>query len=206
MLPPDQWIPVAESTSLIHEIGEFVLVEAGRQLMSWLDAGHHVGISVNVSPRQLSSRRLPDAVYRLLSGGVPAERLTLEVTESVAVDEHAAGILTELRNAGVRVALDDFGTGYSALSAVSRLPIDVIKIDRSIVQRIRERDGRAVVAAVLAIAESLELQTVAEGIERLADEWFLAELGCPFGQGYLYHRPLPAAETWQLLADPAALS
>ena len=130
-------------------------------------------------------------MYRLLSDGVPPELLTLEVTESVAVDEHAAGILTELRNAGVRVALDDFGTGYSALSAVSRLPIDVIKIDRSIVQRIRERDGRAVVAAVLAIAESLELQTVAEGIERLADEWFLAELGCPSGRATSITAPCP---------------
>src|SRR6476619_5459313 len=127
-------------------------------------------MSVNVSPRQLSSRRFPAVVRRCLSTGFPPERLALEVTESLAVDEHATGVLNDLRRAGVRIALDDFGTGYSALSAVSRLPIDILKIDRSITRRVTERDGQAVVSAVLAIASSLQLRSVAEGVETQQQE------------------------------------
>ncbi|MCU1590613.1 MAG: putative diguanylate cyclase/phosphodiesterase [Frankiales bacterium] len=199
MLPPDQWIPIAESTALIHEIGEHVLVQAVKQLEVWLAQGHDISMSVNVSPRQLSSRRFPAVVRRCLSTGVPAARIALEVTESLAVDEHAAGILSDLRRAGVRIALDDFGTGYSALAAVSRLPIDILKVDRAITRRSHERDGQAVLAAVLAIATSLQLRTVAEGVETAEQEATLAELGCELVQGFLYSRPVDAASAGSLL-------
>lgn len=191
-VPNQQWIPVAESTGLIHEIGEHVLTEAAKQLQRWHASGHQVDVSVNVSPRQLSSRRLLDRVYRLLASGAPPKSLILEVTETLAVDEYAASLLRELRLTGMRVALDDFGTGYSALAAVSRLPIDVLKIDRSIVRRVTHRDGGAVIAAVLAIASSLGLRTVAEGVEQEEVHQRLVDLGCEFAQGYLYAKPQPA--------------
>jgi diguanylate cyclase (GGDEF)-like protein len=205
LLPPDQWIPIAESTSLIHEIGEHVLVQAVAQLRSWLAAGHRISMSVNVSPRQLSSRCFPAVVRRCLESGVPPELIALEVTESLAVDEHAAGILSDLRRGGVRIALDDFGTGYSALAAVSRLPIDILKVDRSIVRRVNDRDGDAVLAAVFAMAISLKLRTVAEGVETREQETRLIELGCEFVQGYLYSRPVDAEAAGRLLVACAAV-
>jgi EAL domain-containing protein (putative c-di-GMP-specific phosphodiesterase class I) len=137
--------------------------------------------------------------FRCLATGVPTELLTLEVTESLAVDEHATNVLKEIRRTGVLVAIDDFGTGYSALAAVSRLPIDVLKIDRSIVRRAGHRDGRAVLAAILAIADSLDLRTVAEGIESSDDERRLVDLGCQFAQGYLFGKPLAPAAAERVL-------
>jgi diguanylate cyclase (GGDEF)-like protein len=205
LIPTEQWIPIAESTALIHEIGEHVLERSVEQLQRWLAAGHRVGISVNVSPRQLSSRRFPDAVRRSLAGGVDPQLLSLEVTESMAVDEHAAGILRQLRRAGVRVALDDFGTGYSALAAVSRLPIDVLKIDKSIVRRVNDRDGQGVLAAVLAMAGSLGLRTIAEGVETAAHESKLIELGCQHVQGFRYSPAVDAESAIRLLEQAEAL-
>ena len=163
-------------------------------------------MSVNVSPRQLASQRFLDEVHSALATGVPPELLTLEVTESLAVDEQATSLLRDVHRTGVRIAIDDFGTGYSALAAVSRLPIDVLKIDRSIVRRAAHRDGRAVLAAVLAMADSLELSTVAEGIESPEDERRLLELGCQFAQGFLFQRPLAPEQAERILEQPVPSS
>ena len=199
IIPPDQWIPTAESTGLINDIGEEILNQAAAQLLKWVDAGCRVGVSVNVSPRQLSSTRFFDSVRRCLDAGIPAELLTLEVTESLAIDDYAIGLLKELRELGVRVAIDDFGTGYSTLVAVSRLPASSLKIDQSIVRRIGQDEGYAIATAALGMAKALNLTSVAEGIETAEDERALVELGCPFGQGYLYARPMEAGATWDLL-------
>ncbi|GAA4360566.1 hypothetical protein GCM10023145_35950 [Angustibacter luteus] len=193
-LSPNEWIPIAESTGLINEIGEHVLRQAVQQLQRWLADGHQVTLSVNVSPRQLSSRRFADAVLGCLATGVPPGLIALEVTESLAVDEAASAILAGLRAEGVRIALDDFGTGYSALGAVSRLPVDVLKVDQSIVRRANDPQGRALLTSVLAIARSLGLTTVAEGVETPELEAALAELGCELVQGFLYS-PAVDAET-----------
>ncbi|MCU1593148.1 MAG: hypothetical protein JWO12_540 [Frankiales bacterium] len=199
LVGPEEWIPIAESTGLIEDIGECVLRQATEQLRQWLGEGHDISVSVNVSPRQLSSRRFPDLVKGCLDGGIPARRLTLEVTESLAVDEHASRVLAELRHCGVRIALDDFGTGYSALAALSRLPLDVLKIDRSIVRHVAEPDGQALASAIFAIAGTQGLLIVAEGVETSEQESALARLGALHVQGYLYSRPVNAETARQLL-------
>jgi len=201
VLPPDQWIPTAESTGLIDDIGEEILNQAAVQLLRWIDAGHRVSVSVNVSPRQLSSTRFLDSVRRCVAAGVPPALLTLEVTESLAIDDYAIGLLKELRLLGVKVAIDDFGTGYSTLAAVSRLPASSLKIDQSIVRRIRSEDGHAIAAAALGMATALNLSSIAEGIETSEDERALIELGCPFGQGYFYARPMAVEATRQALGS-----
>ncbi len=199
VLAPNDWIPIAEATGLIEPIGEHVLSEAMSQLTLWLAAGHEVGVSVNISSRQLASGDLVQHLARHLRP-VPPGLLTLEITESLAVDDHAADLLSAARSHGVRVAIDDFGTGYSALGALSRLPIDSLKIDRSLVRRAGRRDGKAVLAAIMAIARSLEFPATAEGLETSREENVLLELGCTLGQGYLYYPPLSTEQTWDALA------
>jgi diguanylate cyclase (GGDEF)-like protein len=199
IFPPDQWIPTAESTGLIEDIGEEILNQAVVQLLRWIGAGHRISVSVNVSPRQLASPRFLESVRRCLAAGVPPELLTLEVTESLAIDDYAIGMLKELRRLGVQVAIDDFGTGYSTLVAVTRLPASSLKIDQSIVRRVGHEDGHAIAAAALGMASALNLSSIAEGIETADDERALIELGCPFGQGYFYARPMKARATWEAL-------
>ena len=149
MMAPLEWIPVAESTGLIDEIGAEVLRQATAQLREWSKAGRRLQMSVNVSARQLSTKvaRNRGALQRW----PPRRTLTVEVTESLAVDDHAVRMLQEPA-IGVRVALDDFGTGYDALAAISRLPVDELKIDQSIVRQIDHRDGRAIITAAIGIA------------------------------------------------------
>ena len=198
LMAPLEWIPVAESTGLIDEIGAEVLRQATAQLREWSKAGRRLQMSVNVSARQLSTRGFLETVARC-NDGLPRRTLTVEVTESLAVDDHAVRMLQELRRIGVRVALDDFGTGYSALAAISRLPVDELKIDQSIVRRIDHRDGRAIITAAIGIARSLKLSAIAEGIETPSAQAALVELGCRYGQGYLYGRPTDARAAGQLL-------
>jgi diguanylate cyclase (GGDEF)-like protein len=199
LVAPAEWIPVVETTDLIHAVGEQVLTQASAQLHRWWTAGWRPQLSVNVSARQLASPQFMDTVRRSLPTGLPPSAITLEVTESTAVDDQAIALLTTLRDAGSRIALDDFGTGYSALSAVARLPIDVIKIDQSITRRVAHPDGQALVSATLAIAAALGLDVVAEGVETEDQHLRLLELGCPRGQGYLYSRPVDAAAATRML-------
>lgn len=199
LMPPLEWIPVAESTGLIDEVGSDVLRQATAQLKEWsAAAGRRLRMSVNVSARQLATDGFLEAVARHTEG-LPRRVLTVEVTESLAVDDHAVRMLQELRKHGTRVALDDFGTGYSALAAVSRLPVDELKIDQSIIRRVDHRDGRAIVTAALGIARSLRLSTVAEGIEMSTAQDALIEMGCVYGQGYLFGRPLTAETAGRLV-------
>jgi diguanylate cyclase (GGDEF)-like protein len=201
MMLPGEWIPVAEATGLINDIGEEVLRQAVAQLRAWSADGHSVGVSVNVSARQLANRRFYDAVRGLVGDGVAASALTLEVTESLAIDDQAIELLMDLRRQGLRIALDDFGTGFSALAAVSRLPVDCLKIDQSIVSRVDALDGQAITGAAIGIARALHLTTVAEGIETVDAETALIGLGCTQGQGYLYGRPTDAASATRLLVE-----
>ena len=201
LVAPAEWIPVVETTDLIHAVGEQVLTQASAQLHRWWTAGRRPQLSVNVSARQLAGPQFVDTMRRSVPAGLPPSAITLEVTESTAVDDHAIALLTTLRDAGSRIALDDFGTGYSALSAVARLPIDVIKIDQSITRRVANPDGQALVSATLAIAAALGLDVVAEGVETEDQHLRLLELGCPRGQGYLYSRPVDAAAATRMLED-----
>ncbi len=198
LLLPESFIPLGEETGLIVPLGEFVLVEACRQLAAWhAERGDAtLRMSVNVSGLQLMNRGFPARVRAALaSAGLEPKCLTLEVTESVLMEgvENALPGLMELRRMGVMLSIDDFGTGYSSLSYLARLPIDALKIDRSFIEDM-ERDGERneIVKAIFKLGQALSKQVVAEGIETGEQLSLLQELGCEFGQGYLLARPMDA--------------
>ena len=205
LIPPDQFIPLAEETGLIIPIGQWVLETACTQLKTWHRMlGHDdLSVSVNISPRQFQHRSLPAEIARVLRMvDLPARCLTIEVIESLAMRDAgaAAAILAELKQLGVGVAIDDFGTGYSSLSYLHRFPCDVLKIDRSFVSRLgRERQDQAIVEAIVAIAHALEMAVIAEGIETGEQLARLRALGCERGQGYYFSRPVQAASASELL-------
>jgi diguanylate cyclase (GGDEF)-like protein len=197
LVPPAEFIPQAETSGHVVEIGRWVLERAVHQAAAWTaETGRPIGISVNLSPRQL----LDDDVVALVAGvladsGLPAGQLVLEVTEGMLLREvdRVVGQLTALRALGVRIAIDDFGTGYSSLSYLRRLPADVLKIDRSFVQDLGT-GGRSttLVASMIELARSLGLEVVAEGVETAQQHAVLGDLACSHAQGYLFGRPEPA--------------
>jgi diguanylate cyclase (GGDEF)-like protein/PAS domain S-box-containing protein/excisionase family DNA binding protein len=200
LIGPDDFIPVAEESGLIVPIGRWVLAEACRQLVSWDETlGIEVGyVSVNLSARQLADPELVgDVLHILRRTGIAPGRLSLEVTESMLLHETSSTreALTALRAAGVRLVLDDFGTGWSSLGYLRRVPIDGLKVDRTFVAGLGADGGdRHIVAAIASLAGALELSIVAEGIETIDHSRLLRELGCAFGQGFVFARPMPAAE------------
>jgi diguanylate cyclase (GGDEF)-like protein len=187
-----EWIPVAESSGHIIDVGCHLAAAAVLQAKSWQADGAEVALSLNVSARQLRTPDLVRVLDRALEEGLDARRMWLEITERVAVDEVAVRALQHLRDKGFRIALDDFGTGYSSLHAIGRLPIDIVKVDRSFVSGLRQNGNRALVAAVISVADAHRLQVVAEGIETEDQARDLLELGCGWGQGYLFGRATPA--------------
>ena len=203
-VPPLSFIPLAEETGLIHPLGRWVLETACRQAAAWRDAheGSNLVMSVNLSGRQFAQPDLVDEVAGILiESRLAPEALELEITKSVVMDESEVGVRTlrRLRDLGVRLVLDDFGTGYSSLSYLKHLPLDTIKIDRSFVAGLSEDADRSIVEAVVPLAHGLRIGVVAEGIETEAQRRRLIELGCGLGQGYLFSRPVPAAEAGRLL-------
>jgi diguanylate cyclase (GGDEF)-like protein/PAS domain S-box-containing protein len=199
LVPPDQFIPIAEETGLIVELGEWVLREACSAAVEWNRPGMvpHT-VAVNLSARQFQDRELLQLVSDTLHAtGCRPQWLELEITESLLL-EQADGVLHTLsafKDMGFSIAIDDFGTGYSALSYLTRFPIDVLKMDRSFIQQMTaDRRHGELVKAMLSIAHCLGLQVVAEGVETLEQAAFLAAQGCQTAQGYLYSKPLPRAE------------
>ena len=199
MISPADFIPVAEDTGLIVELGEWVLRTACAEAATWPD---HVRVAVNVSPVQLKCPTLALKITSALAAsGLAANRLELEITEAVLIrdDETALAILHQLRAIGIRIALDDFGTGYSSLSYLKRFPFDKIKIDRCFVSDIAEIDGSSVIVqAVVNIAAAGNMTTTAEGVETLAQKEMLRALGCTEMQGYLFSAAKPGAEVRRL--------
>jgi diguanylate cyclase len=200
LVSPVRFIPIAERSGAISGIGLFVLEQSCAQLAAWrsrVPAGRRMHVSVNLSPRQLQEPTLVHDVLAVLARtGLASEHLVLEVTESAIVDERTGiAALRTLRSHGIRIAIDDFGTGYSSLHYLTRLPVDILKIDRSFVAELNGTpEGSAITEAVIRLSQVLHLDTVAEGIETAAQAGELLELGCDIGQGYLYAKPMPAAE------------
>ncbi len=207
LLGPNRILPVAERTGLVRAIGEWVLVEAARQLRDWREAGlsdPSLVMSVNLSMRQLHDAAFPELVAGALDAtGLPARTLGVEITESALTEsvEVAAASLAALRDLGVSVAVDDFGTGYASYSYLKRFPLDALKIDRSFVTDLfRGAKDAAILTGILTLAHSLGLQIVAEGVETREQVFGLRALGCQLGQGYLFSKPLPPREVEPILS------
>jgi EAL domain-containing protein (putative c-di-GMP-specific phosphodiesterase class I) len=210
---PDRWpevatiefIEIAEETGVIGAIGLHVLRAGLEQFAAWRAAGlvsEEIRVSVNVSGRQLDDPRLPEEIRAAIAAAeLPASALRLEITESTLMQEpeRIRRIVSEVCASGVGLHLDDFGTGYSSLAALHRLPVDALKIDRSFVTSAAEDGGDAIVRAIVALAHSLGLDVIAEGIERPEQQVRLRGLGCRYGQGFLFSRPLGAEEMEALL-------
>jgi diguanylate cyclase (GGDEF)-like protein/PAS domain S-box-containing protein len=205
-IPPTAFIPVAEETGLIMAIGRMVLDEACRQAAEWNrqpGRTRPLTVTVNLSGRQLQSPEVRDDVQEALrASGLEASNLVLEITETVIMDNNRDTLarLRELKALGVRLAIDDFGTGYSSLSYLQQFPVDILKIDRSFTNGLmRGPNEDALARTIIALGELLTLRTIAEGVEQESQHERLRALGCDFGQGYLFSRPIPARAMTALL-------
>jgi diguanylate cyclase (GGDEF)-like protein len=204
MVPPHEFIPVAEATSLIVPLGEWILRQACAEAARW---PKHVTVAVNLSPAQFKSRNLVQTVISALAtSGLAAERLELEITELVLLQESegAFAILHQLRHLGIKIAMDDFGTGYSSLGYLRSFPFDKIKIDQSFIQDLpAKQDSVAIVRAVVGLSSSLGITTTAEGVETKEQLASLTAEGCNEFQGFLFSRPKSAADVARLFGELA---
>ncbi|NBB92409.1 MAG: EAL domain-containing protein, partial [Gammaproteobacteria bacterium] len=202
---PDEFIPLAEDTGLIIPLGEWVLEEAARQAAAWRDHGIDLHVAINLSARQFRDPQLGEHIVTALEqAGVPANRLRLEITESVVMDsaEEAANILGKLQSLGVGISIDDFGTGYSSLAYLRRFPIDQFKIDRSFIHDLEAHsESEAIVTAIIRLAKSLGLSTVAEGVETAGQRDYVLRAGCDLVQGFLYSKPIPPDDFARWIAE-----
>jgi EAL domain-containing protein (putative c-di-GMP-specific phosphodiesterase class I) len=206
ILSPADFIPMAEETGVIMSIGSWVLRQACREARRWRDealGGRSFSLTVNVSGLQLQHDRMVDDVREALEeSGMQPRDLVLEITESVLMreDDMLVDRLSALKELGVRLAIDDFGTGYSSLGYLQRFPIDILKIDKAFIDEVGHEDIEpALVRAIIALGGSLQLQTIAEGVELQQQSRGLQELGCEMGQGYFFGRPATAAEIDSIL-------
>ncbi|HJQ38480.1 MAG TPA: EAL domain-containing protein, partial [Thermoanaerobaculia bacterium] len=205
LIQPDDFIPLAEKTGLIVSIGDWVLDEACRQMREWHDAGRQDWtMSVNLSPVQFGHPALIGTVKSALEcHKLMPHCLTLEITESTAMRDADASevILQQLHEMGVRIAIDDFGTGYSSLLYLKRMPASELKIDRGFISNLaHDSEDQAIVSAIVALGRTLDLKIVAEGVETIAQQEFLTDLGCDSLQGFLFGKPMPPAEFLAALA------
>jgi ammonium transporter, Amt family len=191
VMQPDQFIPVAEETGLIVPLGSWVLRTVCEQLAHWPESIH---ISANVSAVQIKPQLVDEVEELIARYGIAPGRLVLEITESLVLDPHTKPIVIRLRELGVQLALDDFGTGYSSLGSLQRVPLDVLKLDRTLIGSLSDDGGRAVVRAAIELGEALGVSVIAEGVEGDLQVRALRELGCGVGQGFLFARPLPVAD------------
>jgi EAL domain-containing protein (putative c-di-GMP-specific phosphodiesterase class I) len=208
IVQPDNFIPLLEETGLIIEIGKWVLLEACRQGVSWREAGYPIGIAVNVSARQLDTDEFVEDVARTLAQtGLEAGSLTIEVTETALMRdaEQTAKRLAAIKALGVRIAIDDFGTGYSSMAHLQHFPVDALKIDRSfIAQMAHNQEGETILQTLVQLGNALSIETLAEGIEQAHELTLLQGEQCDSGQGFLFARPLDAADTEAFLEQWAA--
>ena len=210
MVPPGEFIALAEETGLIIPLDQIVLREACTQLLAWQNMFEekHLTISVNLSSKQFTQPELVAGIARILEDtGLDPSALKLEITEGVLMNnpETAAAMLRELREMGIRLSIDDFGTGYSSLSYLHRFPLDTLKIDQSFVNRMGENgENTEIVNTIVSLARNLGMEVIAEGIETATQMRQLHDLQCEYGQGYYFARPLPAGDAQALLAKGTA--
>jgi EAL domain-containing protein (putative c-di-GMP-specific phosphodiesterase class I) len=208
LVPPAEFIPLAETTGLIVPLGRWVLREACRQVGQWrTELGQELKVSINISPVQLKHPGVIDDVRDAIeSAGLRPEDVVLEITETGVVEHGAATeVLFDLQALGVKIAMDDFGTGYSSLGHIGRLPVDIIKIDQTFIQALGvHAKETALTATIVRLAGSLQLTTVAEGVEDQAQLQRIRDLGCEAAQGYLMSRPMAADAAREFLASHPA--
>jgi EAL domain-containing protein (putative c-di-GMP-specific phosphodiesterase class I) len=212
MVPPGEFIPLAEEMGLIEVIGDWVLEEVCRQSMAWRREGLMIEVSFNLSPRQLWHGNLVGKIIGHLKWmKINPRSVLVEITESTAMTDpdRTIRILEELHGAGLRLAIDDFGTGYSSLSRLKAMPVDILKIDQSFIRDIpADAHAMSMVKAIIQLAHGLGMVPLAEGIET-EEQWrFLAENGCTLGQGFYFSRPVPASDisqryVWGVAESPA---
>jgi EAL domain-containing protein (putative c-di-GMP-specific phosphodiesterase class I) len=202
---PAVFVPLAEYSGLIVEIGDWVLDQACLQLLRLDDLGlNHMRVAVNVSMPQFRSIGFADRVIETIrKNNIEPKRIELEITESVVMDEPqmVIDILTELKSYGIAIAIDDFGTGFSSLSYLQQLPLDRIKVDRAFVKDIYKQSGAILAETIINLGQKLKLHTIAEGIEEPAQEAILKKLGCEEGQGFMYSKPIPPHELEPFLLE-----
>jgi EAL domain-containing protein (putative c-di-GMP-specific phosphodiesterase class I) len=211
MLQPNQFIPRAEETGLIVPIGRWVLRTACEQHMVWRRAGiPPICMAVNLSPRQFQHEHLLRDIDEILATtGMSPEFLELEITEGMVMQnvERTILLLREIKKRGIRISMDDFGTGYSSMALIKRFPIDTLKIDRSFIRDLPDNtDDKAIADAIIGLGKALRLTIVAEGVETAEQEAFLRSHACDEMQGYLFSRPVSAADIPALLRLPAVAS
>jgi EAL domain-containing protein (putative c-di-GMP-specific phosphodiesterase class I) len=199
MISPAEFIPLAEESGLIHEIGEFVFSESAKQVKCWRSLyGDDFQISVNISPVQIQMKNnLTEWLHRLGSMGLSGNNFVFEITEGLLLDSTpiVTNQLLAFRDAGVQVAIDDFGTGYSALSYLKKLDIDYLKIDQSFIRNLApESSDMALCEAIIVMAHKLGLKVIAEGVETHEQNRLLATIGCDYVQGYFNSKPIPAQQ------------
>jgi EAL domain-containing protein (putative c-di-GMP-specific phosphodiesterase class I) len=207
LVSPLDFIPVAEDSGLIAEIGTWVLREACIQGAAWrslLEDDVPFDVAINISGHQLAPQLAETVLDALTTAGMRAVDVILEMTESTLMKDSAANleILHQLRGLGVKLAIDDFGTGYSSLSYLRQFPVDILKIDKSFIDGIHgDANESAVARAVLKLSQTMHLTTIAEGIENQQQYDVLVRLGCPLGQGFLMSRPVPAEQITSMIRD-----
>lgn len=208
LVPPDEFIPIAEETGVIIQLGKWILFEACRQMREWqakFPLSNDLMVSVNLSTRQLEKADLAEQVKEILEEtGLNPKCLRLEITESVIMNNAELAVITvnQLRNLGVRVSIDDFGTGYSSLSYLHRFPVDTLKVDRSFINRIGSKgENTEIVQTIITLAYNLNMDVVAEGVETIEQLDFLKEINCSYGQGYYYSRPLDNLSATDVIAE-----
>jgi EAL domain-containing protein (putative c-di-GMP-specific phosphodiesterase class I) len=206
MIPPAEFITLAEDTGLIGQIGDWVTEAACRDMKALQEKGFpQIKVAINVSAFQFRhGKHLTEVIRQSLENyNFPAELFSLELTESILIDDvnETLSILNSMRELGITLAIDDFGTGYSSLSYLKQFPIDILKIDQSFIRDITtDASDKAIVSAILAMAQQLDIRVLAEGVETIEQQAFLQGQGCDFVQGYLYCKPIPADELfdrWQ---------
>jgi diguanylate cyclase (GGDEF)-like protein len=210
IVQPGSFIPLLEEIGLIGEVGRWVLSESCRQGAAWVAAGHDISMAVNVSGRQLDGDELIDDIRSALTdSGLSPSALTIEITETTLMRdvEQTARRLSAIKELGVRIAIDDFGTGYSSLAHLQRFPVDALKIDRSFVSGLsRNKEGETLIQTLVQLGKALSIETVAEGIEQQEELTMLRAQDCDNGQGFLFARPLDAADAESFLSDWTAAS